>query len=558
MKGFHIFSSHSVCSFRRASVFFGALALFASALCAQSSRMNARPDFARSLAATANEPITFEDIHYCGEVFKNATPSLDVRPETLPDDGSLWRVGSNRWSEAREKHYSQWFRQNVDTEFLVRYGLKADCADTAATIRAIYSHIYRLPFLLKSSTTSKGIGHFSKEFSSLPTSNKWNEREWQTAVKEDRRFRAFLVRIGDTVSAQNFWINSYPVIAYDPLNPDRLSEYIRPGVLHNRASHVKIISDVDSLQWFPIHQLSATTPASVQALSEYDDIELGPPEGTKRGIVAWNWVVNCGSKGWQHVASERMPGYSLQQSQFVSNPPPGKEPFDSPGSYYERIARAKSLKHPSRQTVERLISQLGTYLRNRVPKTFEVQRLLISTNGRIAKDRNFDENYSTETMDQMIERRFAAIESLIVNYGPQIPMTYDQFVDLAMSQEVDLNEYGKTNLFFFVIMKRYFKMSFDPRSAFQERWGLNQFQLIRGYYNKEQMLVPKLKAEVQLRLRYNEQRLDSMKSGTEPIPAQGIRTYYKWLGYDRNQLAELVTREALAQSGLTALQRLGR
>lgn len=553
-----VYRFQSIDAFVCATALLSALAVATSFLCSQSERIEERPTFTRSVAAASNDPITFEDIHYCGATLKNAMPTADVRPETLPDDGSLWRVGSNRWNEAREKHYSQWFKKNVDTEFLVRYGLKADCADTAATIRAIYSHIYRLPFLLKSNPSARGIGHFSKEFSNLPTSNKWNERDWHTAVKEDRRFRAFLAQIGNTVSAQNFWINSYPVVAYDPLHPDRLSEFVRPGVLHNRASHVKIISDVDSLQWFPIHQLSATTPASVQALSEYDDIELGPPEGTKRGIVAWNWVVNCGSKGWQHVQSEQMPGYSLQQSQFVSNPPPGKEQFDSPGSYYERIARAKSLKAPKRETVTRLISQLGTYLRNRIPKTFEIQRLLKTTNGRIAKDRNFDENYSTESMDKMIERRFAGIESLIVNYGSQIPMSWAQFIDLAMAQEIDLKEYGKTNLYFFVIMKRHMSVSFDPRSTFQERWGLDQFQYIRAYLAKELMLVPKLRAEVEARIRYNEQQVASMKRSSQNASAEGIRTYYSWIGFDRVQLGDLVTREALAKSGLEALKRMGR
>lgn len=528
---------------------FASSALFALSLMGNEEGANRKP------SAASNESITFEDIHYCEASLKGATPNQSVDPAKLPDDGSLWRVGSNRWSEAYEQKYAEWFRKHVDTEFLVRFGLKADCADTAATIRAVFSRIYHLPYLLKAGAGSKGIGHFSTDFARLPTSKRWNESEWQQALKEDQRFRALLSHIMNVASAQSFWVNSYPILAYDPANQNRLSRFVRPGTIHNRASHVKIISEVDSTQWFPIHQLSATTPASVQALSEYDDIEMGPPEGPNRGIVAWKWVVHCGSKGWQHVAADQMPGYSTQQFEFTTNPPPGLQQYESPGAYYERIGRARALKSPTRETLKRLISQLGTYLRNRVPKTFSVQELLTKTNGRIASDRNFDENYSTESFDKMVEARFANIEALVKQYGGNIPITWNEFITEAMKEEVDLREMGKTNLYFFVVMKRYMGISFDPRDSFDKRWGLSHFSSIKGYLSHELAVVPGMKAATAERLRQNQNTLEDLKRQSNSAAA---RPYYQWISYDRAQLADLATREELARSGLDALKRLRR
>ena len=46
------------------------------------------------------------------------------------------------------------------------------------------------------------------------------------------------------------------------------------------------------------------------------DIEY--PVRPDLGFVNWNWTVNCGSRGWKHVDSTRMPGYSQEQFQYDS------------------------------------------------------------------------------------------------------------------------------------------------------------------------------------------------------------------------------------------------
>jgi hypothetical protein len=394
---------------------------------------------------------------------------------------SVWRVGDRRWNEQFEQLYSRWVETEVDVDFLERFQLRADCADTSAMLRAVFARIHQLPILYKNGGTRPAIGHFSTRFARIPTvapGDEWTPVNWKSQLMKDQRFRAFLNAPPDQVSVQNAPENTFPVEVYDPLDRNKPSKYLRAGILHSRSNHIKIISSVDPNRWFSIRQLSATTPAAIQRLTEYD-AELDEQKTPGRGLLAYNWVVYCGKTlGWQHVPDEMMPGYSQQQYSFEL-PKELRDRKHHLGSHLERIARSPQVETPPPDTLEKELLALSNHLSTRVRIVHGGRALTQSRQLSASEWKKIDDLYSTPGMDKGLVRRLEKLEKLIQEQSRTLGLTRTDVIRIASTMPVQIGiEDLETTVYFFVKGMREGAISSDARAQLEDRWGVAWLQAL--------------------------------------------------------------------------------
>lgn len=501
--------------------------------------------------------ITRQDARECGV---NTSPNSGAwtNPAKLPDDGSVWRVGSLRWSEEDERKYAEFISEKVGTDFLTKFHLKADCADATAVLRSVFARIHSLPIYFKSVDSFHKTGNFVKRFVMLPTIRDWNERNWETNLLKDKRFRAYLAEIPDAITASDMNDNTYPIEVYDPRSPRELSEYFMPGALFAKADHVKMIHEIDPNQWYPFRQYSATTPASEQEFTEYQ-AELQEPQRRDLGVVRWNWAVNCGgSVGWRQVKDERMPGFSYQQFDYITSELKKIEGKEL-GWYLDTIGRAKGMTSPPPGTVEREIDALQKYIEKRVPlvlTALQCQR----TGCRGLIPPFDDENYSTPSFDRTIETRYALIEKLVRDYGSVMEIrNQDDLTRYVNRQSIDPQrpDGRTTSLFFFVYAYRQGAASSNYLASSWDRWGLAALERLAVETAARIAALRESLRPIQERLSYNQSRLAELQLELELLQTQpdpslppeeimrriqevtaGINQYQAWCDADTQNLKD--------------------
>jgi len=252
--------------------------------------------------------ITAEDIKFCpGQSLKNA----NITPEELPDNGAVWRVGNRRWNDDFEKKYQTWVKKNLTPTLFEELNLATDCADAAIAVRAIFARIYNLPVNFAGNRYKSS----SKKYKSTTTVKNWSKENWKEDFQKDKRFQASLKEwmIGSgTVNIHN---DTYPIKVYDD-DFQGVSSCVSAGAVFLSEGHAEILT-LNEESYLPFRLLSSTVPSAVRKLSEgvfsfYDPTEMSSTQRPDRGLLWWNWTINC--KGsFIKVKDKDMPYYSDQQ-----------------------------------------------------------------------------------------------------------------------------------------------------------------------------------------------------------------------------------------------------
>ena len=258
-------------------------------------------------AISDREIVTSDDLKYCPpNTLKTILKPVD--PRTLPDDGTVYRVGSNRWNEQWEQKYSKWVVSEVTPDFMKTYDLETDCADAALVIRAVFARIHHLPMSFNGAIADQS----TKNVKDLPTVKVWNESNWKTSLKSDKRFRAALDGWRKDLGTCNLKDFTHPVKIVDTKNK-KLSKFVRPGCPVFSGGHTRFICSIDPKSSYPVNQLESTVPAGVRTLSR-STYDVNPGD-IDQGILAWNWSYNCG-KGFKLVRDKDMSSYGEDHTEM--------------------------------------------------------------------------------------------------------------------------------------------------------------------------------------------------------------------------------------------------
>jgi hypothetical protein len=451
-----------------------------------------------SLQALAGDLVTSWDAPYC-ETSPDpvAQASANADPDSLPDDGSVWQVGSRRWTDEWEQAYSRWIgdRTQLDGRLLLDHGLDASCGLYAVYVRAIFARMHSLPFVFFWDNGKKSTGHFSKEFQGPRLS--WNEKNWRQRLDEDARFRMFLHSLIGKVLSYALPENLYPIRVFSDDTQSHLSKYVRGGTLITSKSHTKFVTRVDPSRWQPIRAQSATTPTQAQFVPEVSYLFSGPNDNWMR---LWRWPVFCG-KSWSLVPGEQMDGYSPdEQKDFPQSQGFGrfkKANGWNPllGNYLESIARKPGMAIPPKDTVPFEMHAVGDYLRvriNIVDRGIEEGRGLSARQK--AEGTQFDEDYSTPNYDAQTEGLYRDLENLVKLYGALMGVTLRDFRKWANAEIIEDGSI-KTTLYLSMLAKKAGRLSPTPGADLEERWGI---PFLRARMAELQTLLPELRQKKKL------------------------------------------------------------
>jgi RHS repeat-associated protein len=472
--------------------------------------------------------ITEEDANECNKQ-GNKSPlqvstvsQLNPQQVNLPDEGEVWRVGTNRWNSNFEKMYSDWIRAKVDPDFMKRFQIKVDCADVTAVVRAIFSRIYHLPALFTNGSTS--ASNATKTWAHVPSIPVWNADNWESNLNNDKRFRDFIGAVSDIIHIPTLPLNTYPVKLTDESHPNSLSSYIQPGTVIMNTHHAEFVKDIDKSQFDPMTKMNSTSPAAVRSLwLEPMDIEYpGSAEESKgRGFANWNWVVNCGPQGWKHVDATRMPGYSLEQYQYNSyehysaeqladimaaGPKhmglvgqqdvadganeataykwklahPNENIPESFHNYIQLLAHDGTLPHVYKADVQKDVDSIIARITRRAGYVNDALQLVASNpNAFTGKTSNADD-YSTPDFDSSDKTRFIRVLTMLESAKGNSDVSEDQFKAMLFNQWVDIGNGHKVNAYYYSMALladdsgNY--VSSDPGSSLESRWGYKWVQ----------------------------------------------------------------------------------
>lgn len=122
-------------------------------------------------------------------------------------EAAVW-TDVNQWSPAWEARFTEWVRTSWQTDFFARptlengqsnpyLGLRLDCADTAYSMRLIFSYENHLPFIIQDPTAS-----------GKTLSNRMKRWDGQSETSRVRNFLSFIFDVASTHSLPN---DTYPV-----------------------------------------------------------------------------------------------------------------------------------------------------------------------------------------------------------------------------------------------------------------------------------------------------------------------------------------------------------
>jgi len=489
--------------------------------------------------------VTEEDADECnkqgGKSPLQVTPVSQLNPQqvNLPDEGEVWRVGTNRWNSNFEKMYSDWIRSKVDPDFMKRFQIKVDCADATAVVRAVFSRIYHLPALFTNGSAS--TGNATKTWAHVPTIPVWNADNWQSNLNNDQRFRDFIGAVSNIIHIPTLPLNTYPVKLTDESHPNSLSSYIQPGTVIMNTHHAEFVKDIDKSQFDPLTKMNSTSPSAVRSLwLEPMDIEY--PTESGRGFANWNWVVNCGPQGWKHVDSTRMPGYSLEQDQYNSfesfsvaqlseksventrkiadlqkqiadrdfqggsklqtqtalaqaiqdkkdivkaeswkQDHPNQVIPVSYHNYVQILAHDGSLPRVSKDSVKDAVSSIVTRISRRAGYVNDGLQFLASNPGAFSgKNSDTYDNYSTPDFDSSDKARFIRTLTMLESVKGNSDVSEDQFKAMLLSQWVDIGNGRKINAYYYSMALQADdggdNVSSDPGASLESRWGYKWVQ----------------------------------------------------------------------------------
>jgi hypothetical protein len=406
---------------------------------------------------------TSSDTRFCGGSQSNS----NVSPLEMEDDGSVYRVGNRRWNDRYEKMFGDFVKNEIDKDFFVEFNIVTDCADAALAVRAIFARIHHLPV----SFAGNHYRHTSQKYSRYSTINNWSVDTWKENLRADKRFRKALDDWKIGTGTVNIHADTYQLKVRSERDSTRISKHVRPGAVILSKGHTRFVSQIDSLKWEPVTQLASTVPAKVRPLAKtgMDNIgyyEMENEDRPDRGLLGWNWVINCNGK-FVKVRDNQMPYYSPEQNRF-------KQIYDNKSftSIIQDLSRARVLKNPQKKDFKLLSDGLADLIEQRVGAV---------NIGYQAAQRNPQEimdvegalydTYSTPSRDKRLKAYVQNIIRLVDKNQGYIGVDYHIISEPLLDKTIQLED-GKTITYYhFVLALIDGKVSSEPWDTKSKRYG---------------------------------------------------------------------------------------
>jgi len=373
------------------------------------------------------------------------TPCFSQTPNESSDQ--VWEVGDRRWTVEEEHRFGKWLDETMTEDFFLRYRTPTVCADAVYAIRWIYARINHLP---AAATTKEGrlIGHWSTDWSFLPTHPEWDR---------DERFRAALLYLFPRT-----WTGTLPFDTY----PVRISrDSITPGTLFLvTESHTGIIGHVvlDGSQAHPLQAWESALPLKVQKLNLRYFFSGKPETKARSGLVKFRWPVSENGE-WKYLSAPEHPFYS--EEQYSSGFCKGYADF------VEAVAR--KIDPTDYLPIEKMVKVMGTLtrlLRERVPIVLEGYEQCCD--GGCPEASELWEIYSTSGRDEMIISLADHLSKIIESNHLDKEMTREMMESIP----IDISEHRSVTLYH--VYQNHLWFSPHPEDAIEARWGLKKCEMV--------------------------------------------------------------------------------
>lgn len=202
---------------------------------------------------------------------------------TSTSEASVWR-DTNDWDEYYEQQYAQWIgspsvyeRMFIDSNSPYQ-GIRADCADAAYALRAIFSYEHSLPFAINDPSGSRSGRTINNSLS-----------KWDHISSGARRVVAMINTIGDSVGSENLThYDTYP-IKIKNIRPGNVFSYKIQARFGKFIRHVYNIKDINPVGTFDTIYSTQAIADKGLAMTRRRDKEFinGPHEPW--GFRAFKW-----------------------------------------------------------------------------------------------------------------------------------------------------------------------------------------------------------------------------------------------------------------------------
>jgi hypothetical protein len=379
----------------------------------------------------------------------------------------LWTPAKSDWSEDDENKFASWFKKNASTTMAVGSGLEFDCADFGLLGRWIYAHDNKLPMMTSLAGSGKLFGHFSesKNWINLPTDSDW---------KKDQRFKAAMRYLFDSTYTHSIFNDLYPIkISKDYVTPGSIILTLRSG----NTGHTQVVYDVGMQSYCGadcISVLFGNEPSREYAYKTLADIRYH--ESTGGGFLRWRWPQLKNGK-WQLAPKTSMPGYSLDQydQSGLSYDEFNNYVYESLGFKVEPYRKAYSMANSLSQDLnDRLtITSQGTIFC--YYQFCDPQGTVFDQYSTPSKDKRFREKrdqllrlFDYLTPDEQLDLISMFKRDIFI--GPSgVPVTAADYI---------FNANGISD-----------RMSSDPSTSFEQRWGLENLNVRQSVLLKSSLFL---------------------------------------------------------------------
>ena len=373
------------------------------------------------------------------------TPCYSQVPEESPDQ--VWQVGGRRWTIEDEQRFATWVEETITEDFFIRHRIPTDCADAVYAIRWIYARIAHLP---AAATTKEGrrIGHWSTDWSHLPTDPEWDR---------DERFLAALFYLFPRTWTGTLPLDTYPV----RISPDS----VIPGTLFLVAeSHAGIVGHIsrDGSHAHPLQTWESALPVRIQKLTLRYFFSGRPERRAGSGLLKFRWPISDNGE-WKYLPVKEHPFYSDEQygTGFCQGSP------DFMVAVARRIVQADD---PPMENLTRVMGTATRLLRERVP--IVIEGCQNCENGGCPEGSEMLEIYSTHGRDEMIASLMDHLARIVESNHLDPKMTK------GMMEAVLIKISENQSVTFHQAYQNHLRLSHDPRDSIEARWGLKKCEMI--------------------------------------------------------------------------------
>lgn len=378
---------------------------------------------------------------------------------------AVWNSNQS-WSIQYEEEYQEWMKSSAVHKKLFidpsspYYGIKADCADAAYALRAIFSFENSLPFAIKNPSGSRD-GKYKTINNSLD--------KWDSYGSPNKRLVAMINTIGSSVGSESLThFDTYP-IKLSSINAGSLFTY-KIRSLTNFIRHVYTIKDVNAVGTFNTIYSTQAIKAAGEAMTHRESKEFVNLPHDPWGFRRFRWPEHIGVS-INNINEE----LDASNEQFAIADKMGKDFF----KYVKNLIKTKE-QNPEEELEQALkaVCEEATARIKYVSQAIDFQK---QTGNKCMDYRDYD-TYSTPARDKQLKEAFLKLKELNDNYHSftysLLDITESIFGNKVISDD-DLNaacsiKYASNKeINLRVLWQRLNagKISSHPNDTLEARWG---------------------------------------------------------------------------------------